>query len=70
MTPEDKTEALVLALAETIGLGIPDEALAGVVTFFNTAKSHAAILERIELDDATLDLAPVFRLPGGSDDDF
>lgn len=69
MTAADRTEDLVLALAESMGLQIPAEALPGVVAFFETAKGHAAILESVELDDATLDLAPVFRLPGGSGDD-
>lgn len=69
MTGADNTEALVLALAESIGLDIPAEALPGVVAFYRTAGEHAAGLERVVLDDATLDLAPVFRLPGGTGDD-
>ena len=70
MKAPDKAEAFVLALAENIGLQIPDEALPGVVAFFETAKGHAALLETIELDDATLELAPVFHLPEGTDDDL
>ena len=68
MTAAGKTEALVLAMAETIGLEISPEALPGVVAFFETARDHAVLLEQIELDDATLDLAPVFRLPAGTED--
>ena len=68
MTVAGKTEALVLAMAETIGLEISPDALPGVVAFFQTARDHAALLERIELDDATLDLAPVFRLSAGTED--
>lgn len=69
MTAPDKTESLVLAMAETIGLRIPPEAMPGVVAFFKTAKAHADLLEGVELDDSTLELAPVFRLPEGTGDD-
>ncbi len=56
-------EAYAEGMAGPVGLVIAPEYRAGVARFLAIAAEMAAVLETVELDDAELDLAPVYSLP-------
>ncbi len=70
MTENRNPEAYIDAASEMIGLEVPAEYRAGVAAFLNVAREMAETVAQVPLDDAELELAPVFRLPEpGSDTD-
>jgi hypothetical protein len=58
-----ETDAYLAAAAQLMGLDIAPEWQDSVVEFFRSAAVVAAVLEKVPLDDAELELAAVFRLP-------
>jgi hypothetical protein len=56
-------DAHIDATAALIALPVAPERRAGVARFLELAAEMAATLDRVELDDGGLDLAPVFAPP-------
>jgi uncharacterized membrane protein len=56
------------AMAATLGLTITPEQRPGVLQFLSIAAAMAEIVAQVPIDDASLDLAPVFR-PGAQGED-
>jgi len=55
------------ATSEAMGLSVQAAWRPGVAQFLGLAAEMAATLERVELDDAELHLAPVYTPPDRSD---
>lgn len=56
-------EGYIEAASAVMDLPVPEEHRDGVALFLELAAEMAATLDRVELDDAELVLAPVYRLP-------
>lgn len=56
-------DAYIDAAAALVGLSVAPEDRAEVARFLGLAADMAAVVARVDLDDAELALAPVFRLP-------
>ena len=63
MSGDRDPEAHIDAASALIGLEVPAEYRAGVAAFLGVAREMAETIAAVPLDDATLELAPVFRLP-------